>query len=150
MGYPTYGDDTTIPEMDGQLAGDWATFVKWAVANKGMSADRFRTGEEQIVLVNDREKYAGFRIFNICANGYVWKLDPATGQGTVENTKAAKGNPASCGFHLSYGKFDYIACGDLTSTPQNNVALYYRDFMTPGGLDVFKAHHHLSSNAWGT
>lgn len=150
MGYPTYGADTTIPEMDGQLAGDWEKFVKWAVANKNMSADRFRVGEEQIVLVNDREQYADFRIFNICANGYVWKLDAATGQGVVNNTKAAKGNPASCGFHLTYGKFDYITCGDLTSSPQNSVAYYYRDFMTPGSLDVFKAHHHLSANAWGT
>ena len=150
MGYPTYGTDTTIPEMDGQLAGDWETFVKWAVANKNLSADRFRAGEEQIVLVNDRAKYADFRIFNICANGYVWNLDSSTGQGAVVNSNAAKGNPASCGFHLRYGKFDYITCGDLTSGAQNRMAYYCRDFMTPGSLDVFKGHHHLNSNAWGS
>ena len=33
-GYPNYGDDPDIPEMDGQTSGDWAAFVKWAVANK--------------------------------------------------------------------------------------------------------------------
>lgn len=150
MGYPTYGADSTIPEMDGQLAGDWETFVKWAVANKNMSAGRFETGKEQIVLVNNREKYAGFRIFNICANGYVWNLDSATGNGTAVNSNAAKGNPASCGFHLTYGKFDYITCGDLTSGSQNRMAYYYRDFMAPGSLDVFKVHHHISSNSWGS
>lgn len=150
MGYPSYDEDKTIPEMDGELWPDWATFVKWAVAKKGMTADRFRAGEEQIVLLKDKDKYADFRIFNFIANGFVWNLDSATGQGTVVDAKAAKGNPASCGFHLSYGKFDYVACGDLTSGPQNRMAYYCRDFIAPGGLDVFKAHHHLSNNAWGS
>lgn len=150
MGYPSYDQDDTIPDMDGELWSDWATFVRWAVAGKGMTADRFRVGEEQIVLLTDKSKYADFRIFNFIANGYVWNLDSATGQGAVVNANAAKGNPASCGFHLSYGKFDYVACGDLTSGPQNRMAYYCRDFIAPGGLDVFKAHHHLSSNAWGS
>ena len=149
-GYPNYGDDPDIPEMDGQTSGDWAAFVKWAVANKGMKADRFRAGEEQITLLKDKDKYPDFRIFNIIANGYAWNLDSATGQGTLVNANASKGNPACCGFHLSYGKFDYIACGDLTSGPQNRMAYYYRDFISKGGLEVFKAHHHLSTNAWGS
>lgn len=149
-GYPNYGDDPDIPEMDGQTSGDWAAFVKWAVANKGMKADRFRAGEEQITLLKDKDKYPDFRIFNIIANGYAWNLDSATGQGTLVNANASKGNPACCGFHLSYGKFDYIACGDLTSGPQNRMAYYYRDFISKGGLEVFKAHHHLSNNAWGS
>ena len=144
-GYPNYGDDPDIPEMDGQTSGDWVAFVKWAVANKGMKADRFRTGEEQITLLKDKDKYPDFRIFNIIANGYAWNLDSATGQGTLVNANAGKGNPACCGFHLSYGKFDYIACGDLTSGPQNRMAYYYRDFISKGGLEVFKAHHHLST-----
>ena len=149
MGYPNYGEDTTIPEMDGELSGDWQVFVKWAVANKGVTADRFRVGEEQITLLNDpNKKYSTFRIFNIVANGYAWDL--SSGQGAVVNGNAAKGNPASCGFHLSYGKFDYIACGDLTSGPQNRMAYYYRDFMIKGSLDAFKSHHHLSSNSWGS
>ena len=45
-------------------------------------------------------------------------------------------NPASCGFHLRYGKFDYIAGGDLTSAPQNKMAAYYNDFV--GTLEGFK------------
>lgn len=59
-GYPNYGDDPDIPEMDGQTSGDWAAFVKWAVANKGMKADRFRAGEEQITLLKDKDKYPDF------------------------------------------------------------------------------------------
>lgn len=118
MGYPDYNEDTTIPEMDGELAGDWQVFVKWAVANKGMTADRFRTGEEQITLLKDKSKYPDFRIFNIVANGYVWNLDSSTGKGAVINANAGKGNPASCGFHLSYGKFDYIACATSLPAPR--------------------------------
>lgn len=30
------------------------------------------------------------------------------------------------------------------------MAYYYRDFISKGGLEVFKAHHHLSNNAWGS
>ena len=150
MGYPDYGADTTIPAMDGELADDWQTFVAWAVANKGMTANRFQVGETQITLQYAPDSYTGFRIFNIVANGYAWNLDSSTGKGAIVNAKADKGNPASCGFHLSYGKFDYMACGDLTSGPQNRVAYYYRDFIPQGGLEVFKAHHHLSSNAWGS
>lgn len=74
MGYPNYGEDSTIPEMDGELAADWQVFVKWAVANKSMTADRFRAGEEQITLLKDKSKYPDFRIFNIIANGYAWNL----------------------------------------------------------------------------
>lgn len=150
MGYPDYGADTTIPEMDGELAANWEFFVKWAVANRGMQADRFRPGEEQITLLHNREAYADFRIFNIVANGRAYNLDSATGKGTIVDANASKGNPASCGFHLSYGKFDYISCGDLTSAPQNRVAYYCRDFIPAKGLDVFKAHHHLSGNSWGS
>ncbi len=150
MGYPDYGADSTIPEMDGELVGDWATFVKWAVANRGMTADRFRAGEEQITLQGDKSAYPDFRIFNFIANGYAWNIDSATGQGAVVNANAAKGNPASCGIHLSYGKFDYVACGDLTGGPQNRMAYYCRDFIPRGGVDVFKAHHHLSGNGWGS
>ncbi|MDR1720566.1 MAG: hypothetical protein LBR67_10700 [Dysgonamonadaceae bacterium] len=150
MGYPNYGADTSIPEMDGQLVDDWEKFVKWAVANKGMTADRFRPGEEQITLLKKPSEYSDFRIFNIVANGYVWNLNSSTGQGEIVNTGAAKGNAASCGFHLRFGKFDYIACGDLVSTAQNRMAYYYRDFIGAGKLDVFKANHHLSSNSWGS
>jgi beta-lactamase superfamily II metal-dependent hydrolase len=148
MGYPNYREDSSIPELDGQLVDDWVKFVRWAVTNKGMKADRFRPGEEQITLL--KKQYDKFRIFNIVANGYVWNLDASTGQGKIVNTEAGKGNPASCGFYLRYGKFDYIACGDLVSTPQNYLAYYYRDFIVRGGLDVFKANHHLSSNSWGS
>lgn len=150
MGYPDYNSDKTIPEMDGQLAADWEKFVKWGVSANKFKAARFNVGTEQIKLLNNAEAYPGFKIFNICGNGNVWKVDKTTGGGEIVSASTTKGNPASCGIHVKYGKFDFITCGDLSSAPQNRVAEYCRDAIAPGGFDVFKAHHHLSSNAWGS
>ena len=147
--YPT--EDGDILAID-DFGEEWAKFVRWGKANSKFTAARFAVGEEQITLQYNKSKYSNFRIFNICANGRIWQknddgssyvkkitLDPANGN-----------NPSSCGFHLSYGNFDYIACGDLTSGPQNQVAYYVRDFIGEGHFDAFKCHHHLASNAWGT
>ena len=142
--YPDYKDDATTPAMDGQLSADWVKFVNWGVKEQKFTGARFEVGKEQIVMLYDRNKYDNFRIFNICANGFVWSKNGIAGE------KSSVGNPASCGFHITYGKFDYIACGDLTSNPQNRVAYYVRDFVGAGHLDAFKTHHHLSGNAWGT
>lgn len=43
-----------------------------------------------------------------------------------------------------------MACGDLTSAPQNLAGNYVRDFIGASHLDAFKAHHHLSANSWGS
>ena len=142
--YPDYKEDATTPAMDGQLAADWAKFVTWGVQEQKFKGARFEVGKEQIVMLYDRKAYSNFRIFNICANGFVWSKNGISGE------KSESGNPASCGFHVTYGKFDYLACGDLTSTPQNRVGYYVRDFVGNGHLDAFKCHHHLSANAWGT
>ena len=142
--YPDYKEDATTPAMDGQLSADWAKLVTWGVKEQKFTGARFEVGKEQIVMLYDRPSYSDFKIFNICANGFVWSKNGISGE------KSEKGNPASCGFHITYGKFDYIACGDLTSNPQNRVGYYIRDFISGGHLDAFKCHHHLSANAWGT
>ena len=147
--YPDYKEDATTPAMDGQLAADWAKFVTWGVKEGKFNAARFTPGKEQIVMLYNRQAYPDFSIFNVCANGYVWSKN-SNGTAYLGGSKSGAGNPASCGFHITYGKFDYIACGDLTSNPQNRVGYYVRDFIGEGHLDAFKCHHHLSANAWGT
>ncbi|MCR5709991.1 MAG: hypothetical protein K6G79_05865 [Bacteroidales bacterium] len=57
-------------------------------------------------------------------------------------------NGASCGFHIQYGKFDYIAAGDLVSTAQNMQAYYFKNYIDK--LEAFKGNHHLSANSWGS
>lgn len=146
--YPNYKEDATTPAMDGGTSSDWAKFVTWGVKEGKFTGARFTPGKEQIVLLNNKEGYSNFRIFNVVANGYVYYKN--NGVGSVQGTRSESGNPACCGFHLSYGKFDYMACGDLTSSPQNLAAYYYRDFIGEGHLDAFKCHHHLSANGWGS
>ena len=146
--YPTYAEDEMTPPMDGQLCRDWATFVTWGVKEGKFTAERFTPGKEQITMVNHGEKYKNFTIFNICANGFVWGKDH-TGKGMMIGGKAHRsGNPTSCGFHISYGDFDYIACGDVSWTSQNMTAFYFRDYVGNSHLDAFKTHHHLAYNSW--
>ncbi len=148
--YPNYTEDASTPKIEGGLAEDWAKFVQWGVREGKFTAKRFTPGEEQIVLLNNKAKYSNFKLLNICANGFVVSKDTTTGAAKVTGEKSGEGNPASCGFHISYGDFDYIACGDLTSTPQNKVAAYFRDFIGSSNLEAFKGHHHLNGNSWGS
>ena len=131
----------------------WGQFVNWGVANNRFTATRFTPGEDQIKMLYAPEKYPYFEIFNICANGFVWGTENGVSKlrGSEQN-----GNAGSCGIHLKYNDFDYIACGDLVSRAQNLVAFYVRDFLNRGAnqylnfFEAFKAHHHLAGNSWGT
>lgn len=142
--YPGYKEDSVTPALDGELAEDWGKFVTWGVKEGKFTGARFTPGEEQIVLLNKRDSYKNFKVFNICANGFVWSKNGLAG------SKSDKGNPACCGFHITYGKFDYIACGDLTSSSQNRFATYFKDCVGSGKLEAFKSHHHLGANSWGS
>ncbi len=150
-GYPTYKEDKDLPPVDSRFADDYIKFVKWGTSNKKFDGTRFEVGKNQIKMLNDAEKYKNFSIFNICGNGNVWVVDNSSSTGgKVENFSKTGGNPSSCGIHIHYGKFDYIACGDLVSAPQNAVANYVKATIPINGFEVFKAHHHLSANAWGS
>ncbi|MBQ9137190.1 MAG: hypothetical protein IJX65_00965 [Alistipes sp.] len=148
--YPGYAEDEVTAALDGELSKDWANFVTAGVKNGKFEGKRFNAGEESIVLRNNRDAYSNFRIFNICANGFVVKKGTDGKPVVGERASTEKGNPASCGFHLSYGNFDHIACGDLTGAPQNRVSEYFRDFIGSKNLESFKCHHHLNANGWGS
>ena len=148
--YPNYTQDEVTTQVIGQLGEDWIKFVRWGVDSKRFTADRFTVGEEQIVMVNKPKKHKNFSVFNICANGFAWGKTNGGEIKVVGNLAKAGGNPSSCGFHIRYGAFDYIACGDLTSGTQNRLAYYFRDFVGEGKLEAFKCNHHLAANSWGT
>ena len=148
--YPNYTEDENTPALSGQLSQDWAKFVTWGVKKKRFTAARFLAGEEQIKMLTNPKSYKEFSIFNICANGSIWNRTSSGVDRVVESKKLVSGNPSSCGFHIRYGAFDYIACGDLVSSVQNRLAYYFRDFVGVGKLDAFKANHHLAANSWGS
>lgn len=145
-GYPGYGDDPTILKPESTATDNYIRFVKWATAETDLKVERIEVGSaSQVRLLSDPSYDC--KVLNIIGNGQYVAKD-ANGKSTVERVNIDAENPASCGFHLTYGKFDCIACGDLTSGPQNRMANYYRDFV--GSLEVFKTNHHLSANSWGT
>lgn len=148
-GYPTYGDDPSILAPESTATGNYIAFVKYAVS-KGLKAERITVGSDtQIKLLYNPTAYNNsFRLLNIVGNGQYVSLDTSSGKQTVAAVSVTGDNPASCGFHLRYGKFDCLACGDLTSAPQNKMADYYKNYV--GVLEVFKGNHHLSANSWGS
>ena len=148
--YPNYTEDENTPAPSGQLSQDWAKFVTWGVKKKRFTAARFLAGEEQIKMIYNPKAHKEFSIFNICANGSIWQRTNSGEERVVEGKTLVSGNPSSCGFHIRYGAFDYIACGDLVSSVQNRLAYYFRDFVGDGKLDAFKANHHLAANSWGS
>lgn len=137
-------------EIAGQLAEDWSKFVRWGAKHKKFNVEQFVPGEEQIKMLKGANRYKNFSILNICANCRVFGVDQEGNTRVFGKVPTTLSNSASCGFHLRYGAFDYIACGDLVSGAQNRVAYYFRDFIGSGKLDAFKCHHHLAGNAWGS
>lgn len=141
-GYPSYGNDPTILKPESSATDNYIAFVNYATSKRGLKAERIEVGSgDQVRLLNDNSYDC--KVTNIIGNGFY--LSP---QRTVEHQAITGENPASCGFHLRYGKFDYIACGDLTGAPQNRMADYVTSCI--GSLEGFKSNHHLSANSWGT
>lgn len=146
-GYPNYGEDTSILPPESSATNNYIAFVKYATSKGGLKAERIKVGSDTQVRLLSKPSDYDCKILNIVGNGeFVTRND--AGSMTVDKVAITAENPASCGFHLRYGKFDYIACGDLTSTPQNKMAAYYKDFI--GVLEGFKGNHHLSANSWGS
>lgn len=149
-GYPSYYDDSSIFTPESASTPNYIQFVRYAVEKKGLTAERFLVGTDsqfQLLGATKASYKDNFRIFNHVGNGSAYYKD-ASGQGFVDAKTPSSENGASCGFHIQYGKFDYIAAGDLVSTAQNLQAYYYRDYVNK--LEAFKGNHHLSANSWGT
>ena len=148
-GYPSYYEDSSNYPPESTSTTNYVQFVQYAVAKKVMTAERFVVGSDsQFQLLGaTKESYKNnFRIFNHVGNGAGYYKD-ASGQGRVVAKTPSTENAASCGFHLKYGKFDFIAAGDLVSSAQNYQAYYYRDYVDH--LEAFKANHHMAGNSWG-
>ena len=148
-GYPNYEADVTIGAPDTDAMPNYRLFVKKLEEEKKVSLSRFEVGSSsQFALLYKPSEYK-CKITNIVGNGYVLGKDESGNPVVKTGGVLSGGNPNSCGFHLAYGNFDYIACGDLTSSAQNLMASnYYSNYIT--SLEVFKGNHHLVSNSWGS
>jgi beta-lactamase superfamily II metal-dependent hydrolase len=115
-GWPDYS--YPVPLTDSTIT-NYRKFIATR-AKSGMTVERFTPGSaSQIRLRRNPERYAGFEIRNIIANGEVW-----TGSGsqtrrlfpppeTLSPADRPSENMCSLGFRLQYGRFRYFSGGDL-------------------------------------
>ena len=140
-GWPDY--DCAVGNTSHGFA-DYIAFARHA-AESGTVVERFTLGrDDQIVLRKGGAGKYDFRVSNIAVNG-----DTFTARGDTLTSVVTSENAGSCAFHMRYGDFDFIACGDITGVPQNLWAKGWYGSFKPS-VDVFKANHHLHHNAWGS
>ncbi len=143
--WPTYNYPAPL---NGQKDFDnYKKFVDWNVKNSNMQAERFQPGSNsQFTLLYQPEKYPGFEVRNVYANGEVWTgIKDKTKYLFPEDIKVDE-NKISAAIRISYGDFDYFNGGDITGrisikTPK------WKDVETPigkvvGAIEVCEANHH--------
>jgi beta-lactamase superfamily II metal-dependent hydrolase len=155
-GFPDY---TYPAPQQAPFAINYLAYIK-SRHQLGEACERLQVGRtNQIRLLREPERYPGFSIRNLAANGEVWT-------GTGDSTRQCfpgladlrvqdypTENMCSIAIRMSYGKFDYFTGGDLTcDTEETNHA--WRDIETPvaraaGPVEVAVANHHAYFDAVG-
>lgn len=123
---------------------------------KGMQAEQLQAGSnDQLVLVHHPERYSGFKIHNVKANGTVWTgkgeevfeylPDPST------LSQLPGENPLSLAILIDYGNFRYYTGGDCPGVVDLG-APEWQDVETPvakavGEVDVAVMDHHGNRDA---
>jgi len=119
-GWPDYS--YLVPAADETMV-NYRRFLE-ARRKSGMAVERFKPGlRTQLGLHHEADKYPGFEIRNIIANGEMWtgsgeatrQLFPALD--TLAPADRPNENMCSLGFRLRYGRFGYFTGGDLPGTP---------------------------------
>jgi beta-lactamase superfamily II metal-dependent hydrolase len=156
-GYPDYSYPTPWRT---DFAENYEAYVK-SRQRLGEPTERIKVGSPtQIRLVQHPDKYSNFVVRNLAGNGEVW-----TGVGeqtqktfpdlnTLNKQDYPNENMCSIALRLSYGKFDYFAGGDLTTTTEDDAAEPWRDIETAaakaaGPVEVAIADHHAYLDAVG-
>lgn len=139
---------------------NYTNFLDWSARTYGTVRETFVVGRtDQIVQKHFPEAYKTFSIRGIAAGGNIW-----TGSGTEVNTSyvpptseclanldewAINENIYSCVFHMSYGKFDWFAGGDIQYSGRSTHS--WKDIELPiskvmGKVEAMKASHHSTKN----
>ena len=151
-GYPDYNWPRPLDDANMK---NYLQFQKWCIRNKGIVVEKFQAGQNnQLVLVNDRDKYPDFEIRNIAVNGHIWTGFGANERNNfplLENLTPAMypdENKCCIAFRMSYGKFDYFNGADITA----GLSGEWKDVETPvalvtGPVEVCEANHHAYYDA---
>ena len=148
--YPNYAevDNSSNPSE----AGSWKNgtshykkFVDYNTKSSGLKVEKFELGSQsQFSLLKDPKTYSNFKVRNVCSNGCYW--DGSKSVNTFGSAQLTE-NGASNGVLISYGKFDYLSCGDAGQNGKVENPLAQSLDMR---LEAMKAHHHMSSNTMTT
>ena len=151
--WPDYDDP--IPDTanggDPDTAEHMKKFYRYMSQHRGLEIEKFRLGAtDQIVPLKHPERYPGFRVRNICANGRI-----AAEDGTVTDLFAAKKaagvkklneNAMSLGMVFSYGDFRFYTAGDFSARfkdPDGTPCFIEDDIAAVcGRANVAKVNHH--------
>ncbi|MBP5521217.1 MAG: hypothetical protein J6X82_02210 [Bacteroidales bacterium] len=150
-----YGDEGSQKRY-----ANYVNFLDWSARNFGTVRENFAVGRtDQLVQLHFPDAYKSFVIRGIAAGGNIW-----TGSGTSVNTNYVppaseclanlvewdiNENIYSCVFHLSYGKFDWFAGGDIQFTGRSTHS--WKDIELPiskvmSKVEAMKASHHSTKN----
>ena len=114
---------------------DYANFIYWARAAKGLKVERARLNStSQIRLQNQPAEYPDFVVEINAVNGYVKGQQQEDALSIAEN-----GNSIS--FMISYGDFDYLSSGDAGTNTATGKPLA---IAIGRKIEAMKAHHHFS------
>ena len=143
--------------LDDLKMKNYQKFLQYKTEKEHTRVEKLRVGAYDQIKLNAPEKFPGFRVRNVAANGLVW-----TGVDTVSRNyiplavapKEIAENGLSIALRISYGKFDYFTGGDIgvrdheTAGPLD----YCKDIESPiamvtGPVEVTKANHHGNYDA---
>ena len=151
-GWPNYSYPSP---QNNEMMDNYRSFIEWQKDNNGLKVEKFvASSNNQIELINKKEKYPSFQIQNISVNGEVWtgvanntrKNFPEIESLKDQGMSLPGENPCSISFRVSYGQFDYFTGGDIPGVLDTNDPLW-NDIETPvaravGPVEVNVLNHH--------
>lgn len=153
-GYPDYDYYPSRAAMIEENVTTLTNYMKYVDERDaaGQKTAMFEVGSNsQFVLQRSPRSYPDFEIRNVCGNGQVW-----TGSGNSTKTvypsssfKAGGENSASCGFVITYGKFNYCNCGDIQGENNSGGAVDMETEVSKvvGRNEVVLCNHHAFTDA---
>jgi hypothetical protein len=148
-GYPSYDYPAKVSDPAGS---NYVQFVRSAAARGAVIEQASPGAADQIKLHNFPERYPGFAVRVLAANGSVWIGNGEAGRPlfppamTLGRNPTAMENSCSIALRISYGKFSYLTCGDL-NCDTNYGSDPWRDVETVAGeaagpVSVATCNHH--------
>ena len=143
--WPTY--QYPSPQKGRKVFDNYKKFLDWNVENSNMQAGRFQHGSNsQFSLLYQPEKYPGFEVRNIYANGEIWAGEKDNTTYLFPKDAKVDENKICAVIRISYGDFDYFNGGDINGRISIKSAPW-RDIETPvgkvvGPIEVCEVNHH--------